>query len=93
MLVINVHIHLVTRYYNAVFKLRFLFYVNLDCKYSYKHVRFFLLLLKQFYTFFFPLSKYILKITLRINPCSPEGFSQTYFPKGGLLQPPLDYQY
>ena len=23
------------------------------------------------------------------NPCSPEGFSQTYFPKGGLLQPPL----
>ena len=24
-----------------------------------------------------------------INPCSPEGFSQTYFPKGGLLQPPL----
>ena len=23
-----------------------------------------------------------------INPCSPEGFSQTYFPKGGLLQPP-----
>ena len=23
------------------------------------------------------------------NPCSPEGFSQTYFPKGGgLLQPP-----
>ena len=28
-----------------------------------------------------------------INPCYPEGFSQTYFPKGGLLQPPLDYQY
>ena len=28
-----------------------------------------------------------------LNPCSPEGFSQTYFPKGGLLQPPLDYQY
>ena len=28
-----------------------------------------------------------------VNPCSPEGFSQTYFPKGGLLQPPLDYQY
>ena len=25
----------------------------------------------------------------RLNPCSPEGFSQTYFPKGGLLQPPL----
>ena len=25
----------------------------------------------------------------RLNPCSPEGFSQTYFPKGGLL----DYQY
>ena len=25
-----------------------------------------------------------------LNPCSPEGFSQTYFPKGGgLLQPPL----
>ena len=24
-----------------------------------------------------------------LNPCSPEGFSQTYFPKGGgLLQPP-----
>ena len=24
------------------------------------------------------------------NPCSPEGFSQAYFPKGGgLLQPPL----
>ena len=22
------------------------------------------------------------------NPCSPEGFSRTYFPKGGLLQPP-----
>ena len=28
-----------------------------------------------------------------VNPCSPEGFSQTYFPNGGLLQPPLDYQY
>ena len=26
---------------------------------------------------------------LVFNPCSPEGFSQTYFPKGGLLQPPL----
>ena len=24
-----------------------------------------------------------------LNPCSPEGFSQTYFPKGGLLQTPL----
>ena len=23
------------------------------------------------------------------NPCSPEGFPQTYFPKGGLLQLPL----
>ena len=32
--------------------------------------------------------------TKGVNPCSPEGFSQTYFPKGGLLQPPpLDYQY
>ena len=29
-----------------------------------------------------------------INPCSPEGFSQTYFPKGGVVAtPPLDYQY
>ena len=27
------------------------------------------------------------------NPCSPEGFSQTYFPKGGCCNPPLDYQY
>ena len=26
---------------------------------------------------------------LIVNPCSPEGFSQTYFPKGGLLQPPF----
>ena len=26
---------------------------------------------------------------VKLNPCSPEGFSQTYFPKGGLLQPPL----
>ena len=30
-------------------------------------------------------------------PCSPEGFSQTYFPKGGggggCCNPPLDYQY
>ena len=33
------------------------------------------------------------KNDMLINPCSPEGFSQTYFPKGGLLQPPLDYQY
>ena len=23
-----------------------------------------------------------------INPCSPEGFSQTYFPKGGCCNPP-----
>ena len=23
----------------------------------------------------------------KLNPCSPEGFSQTYFPKVGLLQP------
>ena len=29
-----------------------------------------------------------------VNPCSPEGFSQTYFPKGGVVAtPPLDYQY
>ena len=30
-----------------------------------------------------------------INPCSPEGFSQTYFPKGGgvVATPPRDYQY
>ena len=28
-----------------------------------------------------------------INPCSPEGFSQTYFPKGGCCNPPLDYLY
>ena len=30
---------------------------------------------------------------ININPCSPEGFSQTYFPKGGCCNPPLDYQY
>ena len=24
-----------------------------------------------------------------INPCSPEGFSQTYFPKGGVVATPL----
>ena len=31
---------------------------------------------------------------IRFNPCSPEGFSQTYFPKGGVVAtPPLDYQY
>ena len=30
--------------------------------------------------------KYI--ICYFLNPCSPEGFSQTYFPNGGLLQPP-----
>ena len=29
------------------------------------------------------------EIYLYLNPCSPEGFSQTYFPNGGLLQPPL----
>ena len=34
------------------------------------------------------------KITTTFNPCSPEGFSQTYFPKGGVVAtPPLDYQY
>ena len=34
--------------------------------------------------------KYFFKL-FSFNPCSPEGFSQTYFPKGGggLLQPPL----
>ena len=26
--------------------------------------------------------------TMGINPCSPEGFSQTYFPKGGCCNPP-----
>ena len=28
-----------------------------------------------------------------VNPCSPEGFSQTYFPKGVVTTPSLDYQY
>ena len=36
----------------------------------------------------------MLDARMRINPCSPEGFSQTYFPKGGVVAtPPLDYQY
>ena len=30
----------------------------------------------------------ISQLTFKINPSSPEHFSQTYFPKGGLLQPP-----
>ena len=34
------------------------------------------------------------KVPWSLNPCSPEGFSQTYFPKGGVVAtPPLDYQY
>ena len=27
-------------------------------------------------------------IMYNLNPCSPEGFSQTYFPKGGCCNPP-----
>ena len=27
-------------------------------------------------------------MAFNINPCSPEGFSQTYFPKGGCCNPP-----
>ena len=39
-------------------------------------------------------SKLTLFVFRNINPCSPEGFSQTYFPKGGgCCNPPLDYQY
>ena len=35
-----------------------------------------------------------LKKNVSFNPCSPEGFSRTYFPKGGVVAtPPLDYQY
>ena len=29
-----------------------------------------------------------LKLLGGINPCSPEGFSRTYFPKGGCCNPP-----
>ena len=39
----------------------------------------------QFYLIIKQIGK---QISTKLNPCSPEGFSQTYFPKGGLLQPP-----
>ena len=32
--------------------------------------------------------KGILFLCFSVNPCSPEGFSRTYFPKGGCCNPP-----
>ena len=41
------------------------------------------------WTFFFKaLELKVVIPTCVINPCSPEGFSQTYFPKGGCCNPP-----